>query len=255
VAEIRLQKVIAQSGVASRREAERLIASGRVMVNSKVVKTQGIKVDPDLDKVSVDGEVLTKNKTSIYLILNKPQGVLAASSDPQGRKTVFDLLDHKAAARGSRRVFHVGRLDYNSEGLLLLTNDGALTNVLTHPSSGVPRIYRVRVQGTLKQKSLDRLCKGVRLEDGPAKVDSIKVTKRNRKSTWVRLQVREGRNRLVRRLFNELNHQVLRLVRISYGGVELGDLTAGKVRSLTPEEIATLRTWKKVKSDRKGRSA
>ncbi len=253
--EIRLQKVIAQSGAASRREAERLITSGRVAVNGKVVKTQGIKVDPDLDKVTVDGELLRQNKTSIYLMLNKPQGVLAASSDSEGRKTVFDLLDKQAAARGPRRVFHVGRLDYNSEGLLLLTNDGALTNVLTHPSSGVPRIYRVRVQGLLKQTSLDRLSRGVRLEDGPAKVDSVKVTKRNRSSTWVRLQVREGRNRLVRRLFNELGHQVLRLVRISYGGLELGDLTAGKVRSLTAEEIATLRTWKKVKSDRKGRLA
>jgi len=255
VAEIRLQKVIAGSGVASRREAERLIASGRVAVNGKVVNTQGIKVDPDLDRVTVDGELLRQNKASIYLMMNKPRGLLAATSDPQGRKTVFSLLKKQASARGPRRVFNVGRLDFNSEGLLLLTNDGPLTNVLTHPSSGVPRIYRVRVQGMPTEAALRSLSRGVKLEDGMAKVESVKVVKRNRSSTWVQLLVREGRNRLVRRLFEHLRHQVVRLVRVSYGGVELGDLGSGQVRSLTPEEIATLKAWKKKKSDRKGMSA
>jgi 23S rRNA pseudouridine2605 synthase len=243
VTEVYLQKLIASCGLASRREAEKLISAGRVSVNGRIVTVLGTKVDPVRDKLALDGTPVRQAGRGIYLLLNKPRGFLSATSDPAGRPTVFELLKGRAATRGARRVFHVGRLDYNSEGLLLLTNDGLLAHALTHPSRQVPRTYRVRVRGSVSQRDMDRLRSGVDLEDGPARVKEAQVVKHNRGSTWLEIVVAEGRNRLVRRLFSRLGHQVVRLVRISYGGVDLGDLPKGTARDLSPEEIATLRRW------------
>ncbi|HUU00508.1 MAG TPA: pseudouridine synthase [Myxococcota bacterium] len=241
--EVYLQKLLASRGLASRREAERLIAAGRVSVNGCVVTVPGTKVDPASDKLALDGTPVREATRGIYLLLNKPRGFLSAASDPAGRPTVFELLKGRAATRGARRVFHVGRLDSNSEGLLLFTNDGLLAHALTHPSRQVPRTYRVRVRGTLTQADIGRLRSGVDLEDGPARVTKARIVKRNQGSTWLEIVVAEGRNRLVRRLFSRLGHQVVRLVRVAYGGVELGDLPRGTVRELSPEEIAILRRW------------
>lgn len=245
--EVRLQKVIAAGGVASRREAERLIAAGRVTVNGRVVRMQGVRVDPQRDEVRVDGKPVSVRREPIYLMLNKPRSVVATAKDPQGRTTVFDILRGQASATGRERVFHIGRLDYASEGLLLLTNDGKLADVLMHPSSGVPRVYQARVRGVPSRTVFTRLHHGVNLEDGPARARRARVLKKNSNSTWVELTVVEGRNRLVRRLFGELGHPVLRLVRVGYGGLQLGDLPRGKARRLTPGEISTLKKWRKRK--------
>ncbi|MBW2700606.1 MAG: rRNA pseudouridine synthase [Deltaproteobacteria bacterium] len=243
MAEERLQKLIAAAGLASRREAERLIMAGRVQINGKVVKVLGSKADLDHDDVRVDGQVLERPSVGIYLALHKPTGVVSAVQDHRGRKTVMDLLGDFGSRRGSKRVFHVGRLDYNSEGLLLLTNDGDLARDLMHPSSQVPRTYHVRVQGEPQPKLLLRLIEGVRLEDGMARVLDAQIIKRNPRSTWIELSVAEGRNRLVRRLMEAVGHSVLRLVRRSYGGVDLGGLRVGAVRHLDIEEVERLRAW------------
>jgi 23S rRNA pseudouridine2605 synthase len=242
-----LQKVIAAGGVASRREAERMITAGRVSVNGRVVRIQGVRVDPDRDEIRVDGKPVSVDRKPLYLMLNKPRLVVATASDPEGRTTVFDILKGQASSRGRNRVFHVGRLDYASEGLLLLTNDGGLADALMHPSSRVPRVYQVRVQGVPSPAELTRLHRGVELEDGPARVKKIHMLKENRSSTWVELIVEEGRNRLVRRLFTALGYPVVRLVRVGYGGVRLGDLPRGKSRKLMPGEVSTLKKWSKKK--------
>lgn len=244
---MRLQKIIAAGGVASRREAERLIAAGRVRVNGRVVRVQGVRVDPDRDEVRVDGRPVAAGRKALYLMLNKPRSVVATSRDPQGRTTVFDLLKGQASSHGLSRVFYVGRLDYASEGLLLLTNDGGLADVLMHPSSRVPRVYQARVRGAPSRDALTRLGRGVELEDGPARARKTRVLKRNRTSTWVELTLEEGRNRLVRRLFAALGYPVVRLVRVGYGGLHLGDLPRGKARKLTSGEIDTLKQWRKKK--------
>jgi len=247
VGEVRLQKVIAAGGVASRREAERLIAAGRVTVNGRVVRVQGVCVDPRRDEVRVDGKPVSARSEPIYLMLNKPRSVVATAKDPQGRTTVFDILRGQASSKGLERVFHIGRLDYASEGLLLLTNDGKLADVLMHPSSQVPRVYQARVRGAPSPTVLARLRSGVELEDGPARARGARLLKKNSNSAWIELTVVEGRNRLVRRLFTELGHPVLRLVRVGYGGLQLGDLPRGKARRLTPGEIGTLKKWRKRK--------
>jgi 23S rRNA pseudouridine2605 synthase len=244
VTEVRLQKVIAAAGLASRREAERLIRDGRVSVNGRRVTTLGTRVDSDRDQVRVDGKPIQQASELIYVMMYKPRGVIAAVKDPQGRQTVMDLLGKQGMRRGARRVFHVGRLDYNSEGLLLFTNDGALAMALTHPSHAVPRVYRARVQGIVQDKTLQRLMRGITLDDGPVALVSAEILKTNPRSTWIEVTVVEGRNHLVRRLFQAVGHSVLRLIRVSYGGVELGDLHYGEARPLTGEEIEMLKGWK-----------
>jgi 23S rRNA pseudouridine2605 synthase len=246
MAEMRLQKVIAAAGIASRRQAERLIQAGRVRVDGKTVTKLGTQVDPGKCKIEVDGKALPAPGKPIYLMLNKPRGVLSAAKDGRGRKTVMDLLGDRAGPSGDKRVFHVGRLDYHSEGLLLLTNDGEMAMNLTHPSSQVPRIYRARVSGQPSKTSLDRLVSGVKLEDGLAKALDARFIKRNPRSTWVELSVTEGRNRLIRRLFEAIGHTVQRLVRTEYAGLGLGDLPPGRVRELTTAEISNLHSWRRI---------
>lgn len=247
VPEVRLQKVIAMSGLASRRAAERLIEAGRVTVNGEVVTVLGTKVNPQKDLVRVDGKLVRQVDEKIYLVMYKPRSVVCTASDPRNRTTVFDLMKGAAATaaatRGPKRVFHVGRLDYNSEGLLLFTNDGQLANDLTHPSSQVPRVYRARVRGSPSNATLQALRNGIELEDGFAQVVELEVIRRNQSSTWLELILAEGRNRLVRRLCAAVGLPVLRLIRVAYGGVEIGEMRPGEVRSLNSRELRLLRGW------------
>lgn len=239
----RLQKVLANRGVSSRRAAEEFIRQGRVRVNGQVVTRLGTTVNSARDLIQVDGQEISAPGQRLVIMLNKPRGVVTSASDPQGRPTVFDMLGQLASRQGPRRVFHVGRLDYGSEGLLLLTNDGALAQALTHPSRGVERTYRVKVRGVPSRRTWRRLGRGVRLEDGPVCPESLRLIKRNRSSAWLELVLREGRNRLLRRLLAAVGHPVLRLIRISYADLRLGGLAPGQARLLTDQELARLDRW------------
>lgn len=245
---IRLQRFLAEAGVASRRKAEALIREGRVEVNG-VVAGIGAVVDPDRDRIRVDGETVHRPATRLYLVMNKPRGVLCAASDSRGRPTVYALLPPLPA-----RVHSVGRLDFQSEGVLLFTNDGDLSRALAHPSSQVPRVYHVKAQGRVPEAALTRLKRGVTLRDGPARCASCRVLRRSRPrpepgrdrttpggNTWVEVTLTEGRHREVRRLFEALRLTVLKLRRVRFGPVSLGDLKPGQVRPLTRREVEALR--------------
>lgn len=237
----RLHKIIAAAGLASRREAERWIAEGRVRVDGQLVTRPGLKVDAAKAKIEVDGQRLGLPRPHVWLALYKPRGYVTTSRDPRGRPTVFELLGDAGTIRGQKRVFYVGRLDMDSEGLLLLTSDGQLAHRLTHPTVGVPRRYRLKIEGKLGKKDLESLRQGVLLEDGYAKVEQLRVQSRPGNSQWVEVVVREGRNRLLRRLFAALGLRVLRLVRVEYAGVKLGGLEPGQFRSLSRAEQIRLR--------------
>ena len=231
----RLQKVLAQAGVSSRRAAERLIVEGRVSVNGAVVSKLGTKVDPDRDAIKVDGKRIGAPPSGrTYLALHKPRGVVTTLSDPEGRPTVKDFL------RGIKtRVYPVGRLDFASEGLLILTDDGPLARDLMHPSRGVEKTYLVKVAGQPPPEVLARLCRGIPLDGkrtGPAKARIV----RRGDNAWVEVTIGEGRNRQVRRMFQAVGHPVQRLRRLAYGGVSLGRLPVGQMRLLTAQEVAEL---------------
>ncbi len=233
---LRLQKLLAQAGVASRRAAERLIVEGRVRVNGRAVTQLGARVDPLRDRVEVDGQpVRLQPRRPRYFILHKPRGVLTTLRDPGHRPTIRDLIRHIP-----ERVYPVGRLDYHSEGLVLLTNDGELAFALTHPSRRVARVYRVLVRGRPSPEALDALRRGIPLEGRrtlPARVRRL----HSGRNTWLEITLREGRRQQIRRMCLAIGHPVKRLRRVSYGGVGLGDLPAGAVRALRIEEIARLR--------------
>lgn len=233
----RLQKILANAGVASRRKCEELIREGKVAVNDRVVTELGAKADPVHDIITVNGKpVKTENK--LYFIFNKPKGVITTMSDPQGRTTVRDYL------KGVKeRVYPVGRLDYDSEGLLLLTNDGDLAQKLTHPKHHVPKTYLATVERVPHGNDLEKLKKGIRLEDGmtaPAEVEYHDVDPDGKYAT-IAITIREGRNRQVRRMFEAIRHPVIRLKRISFGGISLDGLQRGKYRKLTAEEVQQLK--------------
>ena len=230
---------MANAGIASRREAERMVMEGRVSVNGKVVKTLGFKADPSKDHIRVDGKRLTHFEPKVILLLNKPRGYLSTVKDPKGRPTVMDLLKIV-----KWRIYPVGRLDFDAEGLLLLTNDGGLANLLSHPRFSIPKTYLVKVAGVPEEKKLTRLKRGVMLEDGEAKAASCNLIRQREKNSWVRVVVTEGRNRLVKRMFSAIGHPVLKLKRIEYGPVQLGDLPFGQYRSLTPGEMGKLESLK-----------
>jgi 23S rRNA pseudouridine2605 synthase len=233
-ASIRLQKALATAGVGSRRASEQLIAEGRVTVDGQVAEL-GTRIDPDSAVVRVDGKRINLRADLVYLVLNKPAGVITAMSDPHGRSTVGDLLGDRAD-----RLFHVGRLDADTEGLLLLTNDGEFANRLAHPSHGVIKTYVDEVSGQVDPKLARRLRAGVELEDGPVAVDGFRVLDLSADRTLVEVSLHEGRKHIVRRLLAEVGHPVRRLVRTSVGPVRLGDQRPGTLRSLTPEELAQL---------------
>jgi len=238
----RLQKILSQAGVASRRLAEELIAQGRVQVNGVTVAALGTKADPDADEIKVDGRRIQTQKRKRYILLHKPRGYITTRSDPQGRPTVLDLL------RGVREyVYPVGRLDYDSEGLLLLTNDGDLAARLTHPRHEVDKVYEARVRGIPDAHTLDRLAKGVTIDDrrtAPAKVrllDPPNKRPTENEQTRIELAIHEGRQRQVRKMFDAIGHPVVRLKRVRIGPIADPDMPPGHWRELTPKEIQRLK--------------
>ena len=232
----RVQKILAKAGIASRREAERMLTEGRIMVNGKIIETLGFKADPSKDSIKVDGKRISPFEPKIVLLLNKPRGYLSTVKDPKGRPTVVELLRNV-----KWRIYPVGRLDFDAEGLLLLTNDGEVAYLLSHPKFSVPKTYLVKVAGVPDEKKLTRLKSGVMLEDGRARAISCSLLRQREKNSWVRVVVTEGRNRLVKRMFSAIGHSVLKLKRIEYGPIRLGDLPFGQFRYLTPEEVERLK--------------
>jgi 23S rRNA pseudouridine2605 synthase len=226
----RLHKVLARSGVASRRRCEELIAAGRVKVNGETVSTPGSKVDPEHERIEVDGKPIALPREHIYLLLNKPAGYVSTVHDPQGRPTVMDLV------RAPGRLYPVGRLDMDSEGLLLLTDDGDLTQRLTHPSYEHEKEYHVWVDGRPTARTLRRLREGIELEDGFTRPAEVTVLRQEADGTWLRFVVHEGRKRQLRRMCTAVGHPVRRLLRVRMGPVHLGDLSPGQYRPLTEEE-------------------
>ncbi|MBI4610673.1 MAG: rRNA pseudouridine synthase [Candidatus Rokubacteria bacterium] len=233
---MRLQKVLAQAGLASRRGSERLIAEGRVTVNGKVVTTPGALADPYRDRIVVDGTPIPPPEPKRYLLLHKPPGYVTTRQDPQRRPVVLDLVRGKQG-----RVFPVGRLDFDCEGLLLLTNDGQLANRLLHPRFGVPRVYEAEVEGRVGADELDYFRRGTLLEDGVARPTEVGLLRHTRTTSWLRLTFTEGRYREVKRFCAALGHRVVRLRRVEFGPLRLGRLAQGAVRPLTAEEVRRLR--------------
>lgn len=230
----RLQKVIARTGLCSRRKAEELIAGGRVRVNGRVVTELGTKVNVRADRIEVDGFLLEGTEPRRYYVLNKPAGVVTTAFDPQGRPSVLQLLPQEV------RLFPVGRLDYQTEGLLLVTNDGALAHRLAHPSYGVEKEYVVKVAGHVGPDALMALSRGVRLDDGLTRPAQVRVLARGKDWTRLALTLKEGRNRQIRRMGEAVGHPVLALRRIRYGPILLGDLPVGKWRRLGRDEVRAL---------------
>ncbi|MEC0372068.1 pseudouridine synthase [Paenibacillus chibensis] len=243
----RLQKILAQAGIASRRKCEELILAGKVEVNGETVTTLGTKADPEQDIIMVEGKPI-RNESKIYIMLNKPKGVITSASDPKGRKIVTDYV------KGIKeRIYPVGRLDYDTEGLLLLTNDGEFANMLTHPKHHVPKTYLATVEGIPHGSELDKLRAGIQLEDGmtyPAEVEYKDIdTEKN--EAVITITIHEGRNRQVRRMFEAIGHKVIRLKRISFGDLLLQNLKRGLYRHLTKAEIDSL--IQMAKSGKQGR--
>jgi 23S rRNA pseudouridine2605 synthase len=232
---VRLQKLLAQSGVASRRRCEELILAGVVEVDGEIVTRLGTKVDPRTAVVRVDGKRLPPPSAHAYLVLNKPRGVVSTMSDPQGRRTLADLV-----ADRPERLFHVGRLDTDTSGLLLLTKDGDFAQRMAHPSYEVDKTYVAEVAGEVSKATLRSLRDGVTLEDGPVTVSAARVVQRGSGRTIVELVIHEGRNRIVRRLLDAVGHPVRRLTRTAIGPVRLGQLPAGELRELSRDELGEL---------------
>lgn len=232
--EKRLQKILSEMGITSRRKAEELILEGRATVNGKVA-TVGMKADPSKDYIKVDGKLIAgpeQEVRRVYIMLNKPKGVVTTLFDPEGRPTVKDFL------KGVKcRVFPVGRLDYDSEGLLLLTNDGDFTYAVLHPSKKIPKTYLVKVKGVPRDEEIERLRTGVELEEGMAASAKVKRISKTENNSWLEMTIYEGRRRQIRRMLEKIKHPVLKLKRIRIDGLELGELKPGKYRYLTSEEI------------------
>lgn len=234
---VRLHKVIAEAGVTSRRKAELLIAQGRVTVNGKLVTTLGTSVDPETEVIVVDGRRLTMRPSKLYMLLHKPRGYLTTCEDDQGRPTVFDLLK-----RPPRRLFPVGRLDVNSEGVLLLTNDGELANRLLHPRYHIPRTYLVKIQGLITEEEVQGLRRGVRLEDGKTLPAQIQILRQAEKTSWLRLTLYEGRHRQIHRMLQHCGgYTVKRLQRVAMGPLTLAGLPPSDWRYLEPFEVQRLK--------------
>lgn len=233
---VRLQKFLAMAGIASRRACEMLILDGRVQVNGKVVKELGTKVDPDVDEVRVDGEICRIKMKPVYIIMNKPKGVLTTVKDPFGRPTIIDLL-----AGVKERVFPVGRLDKDTEGLLIITNDGELSYKLTHPKHQVDKTYIAKVLGIPDEKDIKRLRKGIFLEDGKTAPAKVRILKKGKNFAVLEIIIHEGRKRQVRRMCESIGHPVLTLKRTRIGNLTLRGLAPGGWRYMTEEEVNYLK--------------
>ena len=231
----RLQKVIANSGYTSRRKAEELIANNHVKVNGEVVNTLGIKVD-DQDIIEIDGEVLKTDPLKEYYLLNKPREVICSVSDDKGRKTVIDLI------KTSTRIYPVGRLDYDTTGLIILTNDGKLANILMHPKHKIPKTYIAKIDGILNEEDFKQIRKGIKIDERILKVDHMKVKEidKQKNTSLVEVTIHEGRNHIVRKLFATLGYDVLKLSRIAYGSLTLCNLKSGEYRLLSHDEVKEL---------------
>jgi 23S rRNA pseudouridine2605 synthase len=232
---VRLQKLLAQSGVASRRRCEELMLAGLVEVDGEVVTRLGTKVDPRTAVIRVEGRRLPPVSPHVYLALNKPRGVVSTMSDPEGRRTLSDLV-----ADRPERLFHVGRLDTDTSGLIILTNDGDFAQRLAHPSYEVDKTYVAEVAGDVSKATLRELRDGVTLDDGPVTVSAVRIVQRGSGRTIVELVIHEGRNRIVRRLLDAVGHPVKKLTRTRIGPVALGQLKSGALRELTREELGEL---------------
>jgi 23S rRNA pseudouridine2605 synthase len=235
---VRLQKLLSQAGIASRRVAEKMILDGKVEVDDRIVTELGTRVDPAVSVIRVDGVRITIDDTLVHLAINKPIGMQSTMSDDRGRPCVGDLIEHRV--RGNKKLFHVGRLDADTEGLLLLTNDGELAHRLMHPSYEVPKSYVATVLGSVPRGLGRKLKDGIELDDGPIHLDDFAVVDTVPGKTLVRVTLHEGRKRLVRRLLAEVGFPVQALVRTDIGGVTLGDQRPGSIRVLTQKEIGEL---------------
>ncbi len=232
----RLQKILAQAGIASRRAAERLITDGHVRVNGRIVRELGSKANPVRDRVEVDGKRLVAEKP-VYYLLHKPRGVVTTLDDPEGRESIRQLITEV-----KERIFPVGRLDFQTSGVLLLTNDGAMAQALLHPTRRVPKVYSAKLQGPIDERGLELLRTGVVLDDGektaPAEVRQLRS---DEKHVWLELTISEGKNRQIHRMAEAIGRRVLRLARISFAGLQIEGLRAGKLRPLTPNELNDLK--------------
>ncbi len=237
--EERLQKVIAESGYTSRRKAEELILKGKVLVNGKVIRELGTKVKRS-DVIIVDGTMITKDE-KVYFLLNKPREVISASSDDLGRKTVVDIIET------DKRIFPIGRLDYDTTGLLLLTNDGELSNILTHPKSEVPKTYLAKLDKIISMEDYHAIKEGIKIDGVKVDVKHIKIRKVDKKKNncFVELTIIEGRNHIVKRLFEHLHYDVLKLTRTHYAHLNLGTLLSGEYRTLNKKEVHELYSYKR----------
>ncbi len=237
--EERLQKRIAKSGYASRRKAEELILAGKVLVNGKVVTELGTKVSIK-DKIEVEGNLLEKEEL-VYYLLNKPRETVSTSSDELSRKTVVDLIET------DKRIFPVGRLDYDTTGLLLLTNDGELTNILTHPRSNVPKTYLAKLDKVLEMEDFFKIKEGVLIDGKKVRVKHLKIKKKDKKKNtcFVEITITEGRNHIIKRLFENLHYDVIKLTRTHYAGLDLGTLLSGEYRTLTRKEVQDLLKYRR----------
>ena len=234
MAQTRLNKIIADAGIASRRAADQLILEGRVSVDGEVITELGNKFDPEICDIKVDGESLSISKSKTYLAFHKPAGVISTMSDPEGRSNLGDFFKDR-----KDRLYHVGRLDKDSEGLILLTNDGELAHRATHPSYGLEKRYLVEIEGEFNKQLSDQLLQGVRLEDGLARAVS-------RNHHWVEITIHEGRYHIIRRLIESLGLKVLRLIRLDFGPISLGDMKPGRHRVLNSQEMTNLFNFLKL---------
>jgi len=235
---VRLQKVLSQAGIASRRVAERMITDGRVEVDGQLVTELGTRVDPDASVIRVDGARVVLDDSLVYLALNKPRGMHSTMSDDRGRPCIGDLVEHRV--RGNKKLFHVGRLDADTEGLILLTNDGELAHRLMHPSFEVPKTYLATVNGSVPRGIGKKLRAGIELDDGPVAVDDFAVVDAIPGKTLLRVTLHEGRKRIVRRMLAEAGFPVQTLVRTDIGAVSLGEQRPGSIRALRRNEIGEL---------------
>ena len=232
---VRLQKLLAQSGVASRRKCEELMLDGKVEVDGEIVTRLGTKVDPRTAVIRVDGKRLPPISEKVYLVLNKPRGVVSTMSDPEGRRSLGDLV-----ADRPERLFHVGRLDTDTAGLIILTNDGDFAQRLAHPSYEVDKTYVAEVEGEIYRRTLKQLLEGVTLDDGPVTVSKARIIEAGKDKSIVEIVIHEGRNRIVRRLMDHLGYPVRRLTRTQIGPVVLRGLLSGEMRDLTLDELGEL---------------
>lgn len=232
---IRLQKVLADAGVGSRRTCEDMIASGRVEVDGQIVLELGVRVDPAVNNIVVDGLPIQLDKSKITIVLNKPRKVVSAMEDPEGRRTLAELVSGR-----TERLYHVGRLDYESEGIIVLTNDGELANRMAHPKYELTKTYLVTVKGRVPNGIGSKLLKGIQLEDGMAELDRFKLIDSTPLESLIEVELHSGRNRIVRRMFEEVGFPVTRLLRTQIGPIKIGDLKQGRYRVLGKVELGTL---------------